>query len=195
MTNSNIHIKGYKKDFKDRKVRDNREGNWIPQHVFPFRIPSAEIVSLRTKWDLKGINEVKEMLRNLLTEQLLDKHGEVMWLAFWASKSMWVLGGQTVKGSLIEGVWFKGHSKGSTDIRNDGTGTLRDCTGAKSRDSLTQNEERAHKWGNHKAKAFETLSFTFFSQDTHTETQGSEGTWQRSVLLGSRHRGLKRDKF
>lgn len=47
-------------------------------NIFPFRIPSAEILSPRTKWDLKEINEVKEMLRNILTKQLLDKHREVM---------------------------------------------------------------------------------------------------------------------
>lgn len=43
-----------------------------------------------------GINEVKEMLRNLLTEQLPDKQGKSCDLAFWSQKSMQVLGGQTV---------------------------------------------------------------------------------------------------
>lgn len=50
-----------------------------------------------------------------------------------------------MEGSPVEGVGFKGHSKGGMDIRNAGIGTFRDCTGAKTRDSLKQNEEGALK--------------------------------------------------
>ena len=43
-----------------------------------------------------GINVVKEMLRNLLTEQFPDKQGKSCDLPFWSHKSMQVLGGQTL---------------------------------------------------------------------------------------------------
>lgn len=58
---------------------------------------------------------------------------------------MWILGGQTVEDSLVEGVWFKDHSKGGMEIRNAGIGTFRDCTGAKRGNSFKQNEEGAFK--------------------------------------------------